>query len=567
MIDLLFNLSFFVYYGAIIPWDMMNAPELTVVPWRLVVIAILILLFRRIPIMLALKPIIPDIRTWREALFCGHFGPIGVGAIFISILARAELETGHTVPLATLPTDPNTPNSTVILAIWPIVSFLILSSVFLALITLIAQIIVHGSSIAVFTLGKHLNTLSFTITYTQDNGTTQASAQSGPTWASRLPRMSIATRHPLSKYKKGKIGPISAPQDGRPLNSDTLREGGPISLSAIGRPADVDTAPGAARRREERRHDIENVQMEGETEKDEEPSEETGEEDYEEKINEGEEAWREGDNIIVENEEGEVIRTITSPGESDLKMAADKFGRKIMEGVEGRTQTQPASITGRLKRIWSGRKDSDYKDGGRQEVDLEQGITEDDKISNVMEKRSSADSAKGVPGTPSTRSPPRLALGPALVVDEDARRTGHVSDRTERRARQERDQETAVERRRREAVLGASADSDDEGPPHPPYPLVSRNKGKQPESSSDDEEEESPYDEAPSSRSQSSSRGAESSTSGSQLLSPPAARTRGIRFGDINVGQASFSLEEGPPSTGQRHYKTGSGDWRVRWNK
>jgi sodium/hydrogen antiporter len=108
---------------------MMNAPELTIVPWRLVAIAILILVFRRIPIILLLKPIIPDIRTWREALFCGHFGPIGVGAIFISILARAELETGHTVPLKDLPTDPNSPNYTVILAIWPIVSFLILSSV------------------------------------------------------------------------------------------------------------------------------------------------------------------------------------------------------------------------------------------------------------------------------------------------------------------------------------------------------------------------------------------------------------------------------------------------------
>jgi Alkali metal cation/H+ antiporter Nha1 C terminus/Sodium/hydrogen exchanger family len=564
-------LSFFVYYGAIIPWDMMNAPELTVVPWRLVVIAILILLFRRIPIMLALKPIIPDIRTWREALFCGHFGPIGVGAIFISILARAELETGHTVPLATLPTDPNSPNYTVILAIWPIVSFLILSSVHLALISLIAQIIVHGSSIAVFTLGKHLNTLSFTITYTQDNGTTQASAQSGATWASRLPRMSIATRRPLSKHKKGKIGPISAPQDGRPLNGDTLREGGPISLSAIGRPADVDTAPGAARRREERRHDIENVRLEGETEKDEEPSEETQEEDYEEKINDGEEAWREGDNIIVENEEGEVIRTITSPRESELKMAAEKFGKNIVdkfEGVEEKTQAQPESITGRLKRIWSGRKESDYKDGGRQEIDLEQGITEEEENPTVVEKRSSADSAKGIPTTPSTRSPPRPAAGPTLVVDEDTRRTGHVSDRTERRARQERDQETAVERRRREAVLGSSADSDDEGPPHPPYPMLSRNKGKEPESSAD-EEEDSPDDEAPSSRSQSSSRGAESSASGSQLLSPPPARTRGIRFGDINVGQASFSLEEGPPSTGARHHKTGSGsgDWRVRWNK
>ena len=79
--------------------------------------------------MLALKPIIPDIKSWREALFCGHFGPIGVGAIFISILARAELETGQGTPLQDLPTDPNTPNFVLILAIWPIVSFLILSSV------------------------------------------------------------------------------------------------------------------------------------------------------------------------------------------------------------------------------------------------------------------------------------------------------------------------------------------------------------------------------------------------------------------------------------------------------
>jgi sodium/hydrogen antiporter len=129
VIDLLFNLAFFVYYGSIIPWSSMNSPELTIVPWRLVVIAILILLFRRIPIMLALKPVIPDIHTWREALFCGHFGPIGVGAIFISILARAELETGEGTPLAQLPTDPSTPNYILIQSIWPIVSFLILSSV------------------------------------------------------------------------------------------------------------------------------------------------------------------------------------------------------------------------------------------------------------------------------------------------------------------------------------------------------------------------------------------------------------------------------------------------------
>lgn len=427
-----------------------------------------------------------------------------------------------------------------------------------------------------FTLGKHLNTLSFTITYTQDNGTTQASAHSGAGWASRLPRMSIASRQPLSKYKKGKIGPISAPQDGRPLNSDTLREGGPISLSAIGRPAEVETAPEAARRREERRHDVEDVRMEGETEKEEETSAENQEENYEEKINEGEEAWREGDNIIVEDEEGEVIRTIKSPQEHVMRQAAEKFGRKMMdkmEGVEDKAQGQPKSLTGRLKRIWSGRKLSEFREGGRPEGDLETGITEDEEESTALEKRSSADSSPGASRVSSKQSPPRPAMGPALVVDEDARRTGHASETTERRARRERDQETDVERRRREAVLGVSGDSedsDDEGPPHPPYPAISRSKGKQPETSSDEEpEEDSPDDEAPSSRSQSSSRGAESSTSGSQLISPPPAhtRTRGIRFGDINVGQESFSLEEGPPSSGARHLKTGSGDWRVRWNK
>jgi sodium/hydrogen antiporter len=133
VIDLLFNLSFFVYYGSIIPWSSMNSPLLTIVPWRLVVIAILILLFRRIPIILALKPVIPDIRSWREAIFCGHFGPIGVGAIFISILARGELENeaGHGTPTLDLP-DTNSPNYVLIAAIWPIVSFLILSSVYIS---------------------------------------------------------------------------------------------------------------------------------------------------------------------------------------------------------------------------------------------------------------------------------------------------------------------------------------------------------------------------------------------------------------------------------------------------
>ncbi|KAG5518606.1 hypothetical protein PMAC_003003 [Pneumocystis sp. 'macacae'] len=158
VIDLLLNLAFFVYWGAIIPWKQYNTPELGITPLRLFIVATCVLLFRRIPAILLLKPFIPDVHTWREAFFCGHFGPMGVGAIFVSILARAELETRTNEPLEKLPTDPVIPYYKLIRIIWPVTSFLVLSS-----------IIVHGSSVAIFTLGKHLNSFSFATTYTQDN--------------------------------------------------------------------------------------------------------------------------------------------------------------------------------------------------------------------------------------------------------------------------------------------------------------------------------------------------------------------------------------------------------------
>ncbi|KAI0166159.1 alkali metal cation/H+ antiporter Nha1 C terminus-domain-containing protein [Xylariaceae sp. FL1272] len=175
VIDLLINLAYFVYLGTIIPWEMYNDFSIGLGAWRLTVMSIFVILFRRIPIMLLLKPIIPDVKTWREALFAGHFGPIGVGAIFVAILARAELESEHTIPLAELPpvdSDQYQP----ILLVWPIVTFMVISS-----------ILVHGSSVAVFTLGKRINTLSLTMSYT-------AAPEDGPAWMSRLPRISSQSR-------------------------------------------------------------------------------------------------------------------------------------------------------------------------------------------------------------------------------------------------------------------------------------------------------------------------------------------------------------------------------------
>ena len=146
---------------------------------RLIVVSVLVIFFRRIPIMVALKPIIPDIKTWREAVFAGHFGPIGVGAIFVAILARAELETDTSTPLAKLP-PAGFEHLNIIELIWPITTFLV-----------IVSILVHGSSVAVFTLGRHINTLTLTLSFTQAN-------EDGPTWMDRLPRIQSRSKSSMS---------------------------------------------------------------------------------------------------------------------------------------------------------------------------------------------------------------------------------------------------------------------------------------------------------------------------------------------------------------------------------
>ncbi|PHH72295.1 hypothetical protein CDD80_4632 [Ophiocordyceps camponoti-rufipedis] len=175
VIDLLLNLTYFVYFGTIIPWEQYNNGVFGLKAWRLVVIAVFVLLFRRIPIMLALKPLIPDIKNWREAFFAGHFGPVGVGAIFVAILARAELEHHESVPLPMLPPE-DSENYALIYLVWPIVTFLVISS-----------ILVHGSSVAVFTLGKRINTLTLTMSYT-------AAPDEATNWMNRLPRISSQSR-------------------------------------------------------------------------------------------------------------------------------------------------------------------------------------------------------------------------------------------------------------------------------------------------------------------------------------------------------------------------------------
>lgn len=362
VIDLLLNLAYFVYLGAIIPWQQYNAPQFGLTPWRLVVIAIFVILFRRIPIMMALKPLIPDIKSWREALFAGHFGPIGVGAIFAAILARAELSSDSTTPLDVLP-EPGSENYNVVQIIWPLTTFLVITS-----------ILVHGSTIAVFTLGKRINTLTLTMSYTQAD-------ENGPSWMNRLPRIASTARgsfsrtksedqlsssssERLAEYAPGTLPPVGMPGNflrrqkeddsskpiGKPQISRLTKRrkwdsgmgpGGPISQSAItpqkreGLKSPEDSASDLLNEKSGREDDSspDGLQMQEDAdmriEKDKQMPGQVEEPELE--------VYEEGDDLVIEDEEGAVLSVDNTRGETeDQKIQHIKDAeRKLREETSG----------------------------------------------------------------------------------------------------------------------------------------------------------------------------------------------------------------------------------------
>lgn len=150
-IDLLLNSSMFVYFGTIIPWSDLGGRRISsavsISPGPMIGFLILVLLLRRIPFVLLLRPITPHIRTFSEALFCGHFGPMGLGALFLAIEARAQLETGSSAPIPFPPRNEDARNARdeTAQAIWPIVCAVVFTST-----------MVHGFSVAGVSVGSHL---------------------------------------------------------------------------------------------------------------------------------------------------------------------------------------------------------------------------------------------------------------------------------------------------------------------------------------------------------------------------------------------------------------------------
>lgn len=73
-----------MYVGTAVPWGQFHQPDTTgITLLRLFGLGILVLLFRRIPALLITYKAMPSIvKNWKEAVFMGYFGPIGVGAIY-----------------------------------------------------------------------------------------------------------------------------------------------------------------------------------------------------------------------------------------------------------------------------------------------------------------------------------------------------------------------------------------------------------------------------------------------------------------------------------------------------
>ncbi|KAJ7086783.1 Sodium/hydrogen exchanger family-domain-containing protein [Mycena belliarum] len=164
VIDLLLNCACFVYIGAWMPFAAFDSPALGITPWRLVLLFVAILALRRIPSVLLLYRWVPEITTWREALFTGHFGPMGVGAVFVSTLALSRLP---------IPQDPPANQEELLAAmLQPLVAFVVLGS-----------IVIHGLSIPFFSLGGnfHTRTRSMMATLTRNDGADWlASLRRGP---------------------------------------------------------------------------------------------------------------------------------------------------------------------------------------------------------------------------------------------------------------------------------------------------------------------------------------------------------------------------------------------------
>lgn len=82
-----FAIPIFALLGAAIPWEGWRA-----LGWSGVLLAVAVLVLRRPPVLLLLRPLLRDVRSVPEALFMGWFGPVAVAAIYYASLMEHRLK-------------------------------------------------------------------------------------------------------------------------------------------------------------------------------------------------------------------------------------------------------------------------------------------------------------------------------------------------------------------------------------------------------------------------------------------------------------------------------------------
>ncbi|KUI67791.1 Na(+)/H(+) antiporter 1 [Cytospora mali] len=177
-VDMLLNVSIFMWYGAVCPWEMFL--DNNVIPLgRLMGLGVLILLLRRLPWVFAIHKKIPQIEHIQHAVFVGFFGPVGVSAIFYLYITREFVDTlkGHNGEIrsdvAKLP-------EAVLVIVW----FLCICSV-----------VVHGLSIPLGKLGWNLpRTLSRGHTDEPDSAAPFSIGSRANSLVLRLPTFSASRR-------------------------------------------------------------------------------------------------------------------------------------------------------------------------------------------------------------------------------------------------------------------------------------------------------------------------------------------------------------------------------------
>lgn len=85
-INRFFVLPVFILIGATIPWDAWFN-----LGWAGVILCAAILIFRRLPFIIALKPVMNVFTNYKDAFYVGWFGPIGVAAVYYLSFSLREI--------------------------------------------------------------------------------------------------------------------------------------------------------------------------------------------------------------------------------------------------------------------------------------------------------------------------------------------------------------------------------------------------------------------------------------------------------------------------------------------